>query len=265
MSTAQEVAAAVGDLPETASPADIVARVTRAFERLGSPANAEGQARFMPGLDRAHGVSVPHLRALGKHVARVYRDDPDRCRDAARESWPCGSREHRLFAVFLLEQIKELTPAECWELGVGFLPGVRTWEDCDQLCGATLGRALAAEPAYMDDLEAWVGDESAWARRAALVSTVYLRRSRLADEVVRALDARALALCEALLDDPEPYVRKAVDWAVREVLGRHYSLGRAWLKDQSRRALSRTARGTLKKSAKKLNEADRQALLAALG
>ena len=140
--------------------------------------------------------------------------------------------EHRLFAASLLDSLK-LTPTTCWALGANFLPGVRTWEGCDQLCGSTLGRALAADPAYMDQLESWLTDENIWVRRAALVSTVYLRRSKLPPETVRALDTPALAMCATLLDDPEPYIRKAVNWAVREVLRRHYDLARGWLLAQA--------------------------------
>ncbi len=264
MTPARDVVAALPELPDAATPDRVIDRVTEAFQTLARPDDVAGIRRYMPGIDQTYGLRVPQVRALARHVARRYQKAPDLVSSLARASWPRGTREHRLFAAFLVDAVR-MPPADRWALGLDFLPGVLTWEDCDQLCAATLGRALAADPAYMDALEAWLTDENVWVRRAALVSTVYLRRSTLDEVVRRALDARALVLCQALLDDAEPYIRKAVDWAVREVLGRHYALGRAWLMEQTERPLSRTARSTLQKSARKLTAADRERFLAALG
>ncbi len=255
--------ALLADLPPQPTPEQLVEHVTHIFEQLANPEDAEGVSRYMPGMDNTYGLRVPQMRAVGKSVAKAYKKDPELCRAIARTSWPRGSREHRLFAAFLLDSIK-LTPAERWALGLEFLPGVRTWEDCDQLCAAVSGRALAEDPAYMDQVETWLTNANFWVRRAALVSTVYLRRAKYPPDLARALSVRALAMCAALLGDPEPYVHKAIDWATREVIGQHYDLARDWLLDQARQGLSGKARSTLKLSAKKLNEADREAFLAAL-
>jgi 3-methyladenine DNA glycosylase AlkD len=101
-------------------------------------------------------------------------------------------------------------------------------------------------------------------RRAALVSTVLLRRAKYPPDLARSLDERALAMCADLLNDQEPYIRKAVDWTAREALKRHYYLARSWLMAQAEANPSRTARTTLKLVAKKLSDQDREAFLAAL-
>jgi 3-methyladenine DNA glycosylase AlkD len=250
-------------LPEAPDPVPVVDRVTDAFAALASAEDAAGVARFMPGIDQTYGLRIPQLREIGKRVARHYGKDAAAGRAIALESWGRGSREHRMFALFVLDNLK-LPPGECWELGVRFLPGVVTWEDCDQLCAALLGRALSRDPAYMDALESWLADENFWVRRAALVSTAYLRRAKYDQELARALDRRALAMCAALLDDREPYIRKAVDWAAREVLRRHYELARDWLIEQAGRGPTRTAASTLKLSAKKLEPPDHAEFLKAL-
>jgi 3-methyladenine DNA glycosylase AlkD len=250
-------------LPGAPDPVPVVDRVTDAFATLASAEDAAGVARFMPGIDRTYGLRVPRLREIGKHVARHYGKDPAAGRAIALESWGRGSREHRMFALFVLDNLR-LPPEECWELGTRFLPGVVTWEDCDQLCAALLGRALSRDPAYMDVLESWLGDEHFWVRRAALVSTAYLRRAKYDQELAREMDRRALAMCAALLDDPEPYIRKAVDWAAREVLGRHYDLACGWLIEQAKGGPSRTAAATLKLSARKLEPSDHAEFLEAL-
>lgn len=254
----------LGELPDQAAPAWVVDRVTRVFERLGKPADAAGVRRFMPGIDQTYGLRIPQLRALGEAVARRYRNDYHLCRSIARASWPRGTREHRMFAVFVAEQ-SALIPAERWALGLEFLPGVLTWEDCDQLCYATFAICLRLDAGYMDELERWIGDPNLWVRRAALVSTAPLRKAKHPLDVALDLDRRALGMCEKLLGDPEPYVQKAIDWAAREVINRHYHLARDWLLEQAGRDLPRHARSTLKLSAKKLEAADREAFGARVG
>ena len=125
--------------------------------------------------------------------------------------------------------------------------------------------ALAQDASYMDELETWIEDENFWIRRAALVTTVLLRRSKHPPEIALDLDRRTLGMCEALLDDGEGYIRKAMDWAIRETIKRRYELGCDWMMAQASTHPSRTARSTLKLAAKKLNDADHQAFLSQLG
>jgi 3-methyladenine DNA glycosylase AlkD len=160
----------------------------------------------------------------------------------------------------ILAGLKTLTPAQRWELGLRYLPDVGDWEICDQLCMGLLGQALAEEPTYIEALEGWVEDPNFWVRRAALASTVVLRRSKAEPATRKLLDQRTLGICLHLLDDNEHYVRKAVDWAVREVIRRDYALGKRWLMRRSQGELSSVARSTLKKAAKKLIPEDRELL-----
>jgi len=263
MSPSDLVAEALGTLPDSGPPAQVVDQVTEAFEELGTPHDAEGVARFMPGIDRTYGLRVMHLRQIGALVVRRYSKDPHLCQSVALASWARRSREHRLFALFVLERL-DLPHGDLWALGERFLPDCLTWEDVDQLCGATLGRALCMHPPHMDVLEEWLDSEHHWTRRAALVTTVYLRRAKLPVPLAEALDRRTLAMCARRLNDRDAYVRKAVDWAVREVLNRRYELTRAWLIEQAEAGPSRAARTVLKLSAKKLEPDDQAEFLSLL-
>jgi 3-methyladenine DNA glycosylase AlkD len=124
-----------------------------------------------------------------------------------------------------------------------------------------LGQALVEDPQYMDVLEQWVDDSNLWVRRAALASTVTLRRFKGDAVMRRDLNERVLEICLRLLDDSEHYVRKAVDWAIREGIRRDYTLGRDWLMERGAGELTSIARSTLKKSAKKLKPADEDKFL----
>lgn len=243
----------------SASTADIVTLLTTTFEKLsGDESYREGMHRAVPGARAVYGVRVPQLRAIARQVNKAFGKQVEAI---AEGCWKIGSREHCVLAILMLAGLKTLTPTQRWTLGTGYLPEVGDWETCDQLCMGLLGQALVEDPVYMQDLEDWGDDPNVWVRRAALASTVVLRRSKLAPEIRNSLDKRTLGICLHLLDDEEHYVRKAVDWAVREVIRRDYALGKAWLMERSQTSLSLVARSTLKKAAKKLTPRNQEQFL----
>lgn len=252
-------------LPEDLDVSEVLGFVTRALE--GQEQDSEylqGMKMAVPGAGKLYGVRVPQLRKMAKQLAQKYRDQEQDLERFAQASWAQGSREHRLIALFVLAGRRKLTPKRRWELGEEFLPDVEDWETCDQLCTALLGQALAEDPNYIDLIETWIDDGNFWVRRAALVSTVLLRRAKYSEAAAKELDQRTLGMCAVLLDDGEKYIRKAVDWTVREVIKRHYELAYTWMLDQAQSGLGAVGRSTLKLSAKKLDEHDQQHLLNAL-
>ncbi len=252
-------------LPEELDVGEVLEVVTRTLE--GQEQDSEylqGMKMAIPGAGKLYGVRVPQLRAMAKQLTKKYGDQERDLDRLARASWAQESREHRLIAIFVLAGMKKLTPERRWELGVEFLPDVEDWETCDQMCHALLGQALAEDPDYMDQLETWIEDNNFWVRRAALVSTVILRRAKYSEPVVEGLDQRTLRMCAVLLDDGEKYIRKAVDWTVREVIKRHYTLAFTWIVEQAKSEPDAVGRSTLKLAAKKLSETDQKFFLAAL-
>jgi 3-methyladenine DNA glycosylase AlkD len=252
-------------LPEELEVREVLDVVTRALEEQEQDSEyLQGMQMAVPGAGKLYGVRVPQLRTMAKQLTKKYGDQEQDLDRFARASWAQGSREHRLIAIFVLAGMKKLAPKRRWELGVEFLPDVEDWETCDQMCHALLGQALAEDPNYIDQLETWLEDDNFWARRAALVSTVILRRAKYSEAVAAGLDQRTLRICAILLEDGEKYIRKAVDWTVRAVIKRHYALAFTWMVEQAQSGLGAVGRSTLKLSAKKLNEADQQCFLAAL-
>jgi 3-methyladenine DNA glycosylase AlkD len=252
-------------LPDNPDPESVVKALTDAFERFGDDeAYREGITVAVPGAEAPYGVRVPVLRDLAGQVYAKYPKQDMELIEISEAMWTVGRREHRMVALFLLGRIRTLDTADRWRLGCRFLHDVADWETCDQLCAALLGAALAEDPRYMDELEKWVTDEDFWDRRAALVTTVFLRIARFDESLAQRMDQRALGLCDRLLDDPEKYVRKAVDWAVRETIKRNYDLGTQWMMAKAEAQLSSTARSTLKLSSKKLTETDQSRFLSSI-
>jgi 3-methyladenine DNA glycosylase AlkD len=249
-------------LPDNPDPELVVDALTGAFKRFGDDeAYQEGIMMAVPGVQAPYGVRVPVLRDLAGQVFAKYPKQDDALIKISEALWTVGRREHRMVALFLLGRIRTLDAATLWRFGCRFLPDVADWETCDQLCAALLGVALSQDPVYMDDLEEWVTEEDFWVRRAALVTTVYLRKARFDESLAQRMDQRALELCNRLLEDPEKYVRKAVDWAVRETIKRNYDLGFQWMMAQAEEPLTPIARSTLKLSSKKLTDADQRQFL----
>jgi 3-methyladenine DNA glycosylase AlkD len=198
---------------------------------------------------------------MAKEILHIYKNQTIALEDIALESWSMGTREHKLIALFIYDGLKDLAPIDRWKIGQRFLPDVGNWEECDQLCMAMFGQVIIENPSVMNELEKWIDDPNFWVRRAALVTTVYLRNGKFDDDQALELDALALAMCAARLEDDEKYIRKAVDWAVREVIKRHYNLAFEWMLTKAESAPSSTARSTLNLAAKKLEEEDRARLV----
>lgn len=253
------------ELPDAPDALDVLQTLEETFIRMGGESEyLEGMKMVVPGAGKLYGVKVPILRRLSKEILRKYNGEKEAIKKLAEECWFRGSREHQLVALFMLAGTR-VSSKDRWALGVKFLADLNNWESCDQLCMALLGQALAEDARYMDVLETWLHDESVWVRRAALVSTVYLRRSNFPTELGEELDRRTLAMASVLLDDKENYIRKAVDWTVREVIKRHYRMGQEWLMTWACSKPSKIAKSTLRLISKKLTAQDQEAFLSKLG
>ncbi len=250
------------NLPTDPIPEQVIAALTDAFQT--GTEDAEYQSLIstaVPGISPTYGVRVPDLRGMAKDILRIYKNPTVALEDIARESWSTGTREHKLIALFIYDGLKDLAPVDRWEIGKRFLPDVGNWEECDQLCMALFGRVIVKDPSVMDELERWMADPNFWVRRAALVTTVYLRNGKFDDDQALELDARVLIMCAALLDDDEKYIRKAADWTIRAVIARHEQLAFNWMMEQPSRGLTNTGRSTLRLASKKLNDDHRGVFL----
>lgn len=249
-------------LPTDPNPEQVVAALTDAFRTRAEDAHYQSLiSTAVPGISPTYGIRVPALREMAKEILRKYKNQTAALQNVAQESWSTGTREHKLVALFIFDGLKDLAPQDRWAIGIRFLPDVGNWEECDQLCMAMFGRVIIESPSVMDELERWIQDPNFWVRRAALVTTVYLRNGKFDDEEATDLDARALAMCAALLDDDEKYIRKAVDWTIRAVIARHDQLAYKWMMEQSKPGLTSSGRSTLKLASKKLSEQNQEAFL----
>ena len=252
-------------LPDEPNPVQVISALTESFEAQIQDSDYESLiTTAVPGISPSYGIRVPVLRGIAKDILRQYPLQNDALQAIVNHAWSQGTREHKLVALFILDGMKGLAPEKRWTAGEMFLADIGNWEECDQLCMATFGKVIAEDPTVMHSLEEWIHNSNFWIRRAALVTTVFLRNGRYSEAEAIALDSRALDMCAALLEDKEKYIRKAVDWAIRAVIARHEDLAFKWMMSHTDRELSSTASSTLKLSAKKLEDDHQTTFRAAL-
>ena len=93
--------------------------------------NKIGMARFGINTDKAFGISVKFLRALGKEIGKNHK--------MALELWESGYHEARILATIIDEPEKtSKTQLNNW------LRDVNSWDLCDQLCNNLIVKTVYA-------------------------------------------------------------------------------------------------------------------------
>lgn len=169
-----------------------------ALRALANPSQREGLSRYGIPTERAIGVRMADVQALGKTMGRHQ--------GLAEALWESGVYEARLLAAFVAEPAA-LPPAtvERW------LADLDSWAICDTLCFHLFDRA----PDAWGWVVAWASRPEELVRRAAfaLLAALALHDKRSPDARFTAL----FPLIVAAAEDPRDLVKKGVSWALRSV------------------------------------------------
>jgi 3-methyladenine DNA glycosylase AlkD len=178
------------------------------LDLLADPSRRPGMARVGINVDRALGVSIPHLRRL----ARPHRPD----HPLALDLWRTGVHEARILASMVDDPV-QVTP-EQMETWVGDFD---SWDLCDQVCG----NLFEAAPFGMKIARAWTGRPEEFVKRAgfALVAEHAVHDRTSPDRVYTAW----FPAIRRGADDDRNYVKKAVSWALRSIGKRNLALNAA--------------------------------------
>lgn len=182
------------------SPQSVQDTVKAAIEELSSYRNTQnviGMQRFGIRTDKALGVSVKHIRQIGKRmgkntaVALALLEEP--------------YHEAQLLA-FVILRAAELSEGQLDAI----VRRIDSWDTCDLFCGE-----IARHPSALRMVLRWTQQEGTFVRRAgfSLAARMAVRCKDLPDEAFQPL----LALVEHAGNDPRPMVNKAVDWALRQI------------------------------------------------
>jgi len=212
-----------------------VANALAGLKRKGSKAGRDGMARYAIPSDRAFGVSMKDVQALGKALGRDHA--------LALALWETGCYEARALCAYVDEPAR-VTAAQMDHWCRDF----DNWATCDTLCFALFDRT----PHAWRKVAAWTKRKPEFERRAglALLASLALHDKTASDAKFVAL----LPLVERVADDERNFVRKAASWALRSVGGRSAALNAHVIALARRLAASddRTARATGKEVLREL-------------
>jgi 3-methyladenine DNA glycosylase AlkD len=185
-----------------------VRQVLAWLEAHSRKATRDGMARYAIPSDRAFGVAVKDLKALGKTLGRNH--------PLALALWKTGWYEARMLTAFVADPAKLTAPQmDRW------CKDFDSWAICDNLCFNLFDRT----PHAWGKVAAWSGRRGELEKRTAFA---LLWSLALHDR--QAPDARfleGLTLIERAAGDDRNFVKKAVNMALKAVGRRNRSLGAA--------------------------------------
>ncbi|QUJ75070.1 DNA alkylation repair protein [Sulfitobacter albidus] len=186
-----------------------------ALEALADPARAEGMRAYHK-ADRPYlGLRNPQIDELTREW-RAQLDLPQRVA-LADALWQTDIYEARLAAAKLLTQAR-LRPddAGAWRLIASWTPDFDSWAIADHACMAGQKR-LVADPARLDEVEAWTQSDHLWTRRAALVITLPWTKQNHPKPAEIAARDRILGWAAGYVPDHQWFIQKAIAWWLREL------------------------------------------------
>ena len=134
----------------------------------------------------------------------------------ADELWKTDVFEARIAAAKLLTQARIKDDAAVWELLQSWLPDFDSWAIADHACMA-MQKRIVANPARLDEVEAWTRAENVWTRRAALVACLpWAKLNNLKPEDQARRD-RILGWAASYVSDRNWFLQKSIAWWIRDL------------------------------------------------
>jgi len=212
---------------------------------LGSPAAAEGAARYGIRVANLWGVSAPDLRRLAREIGRD--------RKLASQLWRTGVHDARLLAT-LIDDPARVTPPQMERWARDF----NSWAVCDAACCCLFDKT----PYAWDKAVEWTHRKPEYVKRAGfvLMAALAVHDKKAPDERFEVF----LPLLVKHATDERNFVKKAVNWALRQIGKRNRRLNSLAIRtaEDIRRIDSRAARWIASDALRELTSDKVQARLA---
>ncbi|QIR85134.1 DNA alkylation repair protein [Paracoccus sp. AK26] len=203
-----------------------------ALKALADPEKAEQMLTYHKAPRVYLGVANAQLDDLVAEW-RASRDVDDRVA-LARGLWDSDIHEARVAAAKLLTQARIRPDKAVWSLIAGWVPEFDGWAIADSAMTAGQKR-LVADPARLDEVEAWLALPNKWTRRAALVGTLPWAKMNNPKPADLAARERVLGWAAQLADDRDWFIQKAIAWWLRDLSKRDTPRVQAFLADHGAR------------------------------
>jgi 3-methyladenine DNA glycosylase AlkD len=232
----------------------IAARIEDELRRVGEPARADKEKRYLKTDLLHYGASVPAIRNITKAAIPHHSDlRNDQLVSLVKALWARPVHECRMAAVELLDLHASLLRSGDIELIERLIRESKTWALVDGLAASVVGPLIERYPELGRTLDRWASDDDFWVRRSALLALLLPLRRGQGD-----FD-RFSHYADAMLDEREFFIRKAIGWVLRETGRKQPDLVYAWLEPRAGRASGITVR----EAVKYLSKGQRETILAA--
>ena len=212
-----------------------------ALRRVGDPARAEQEKRYLKSELAFYGAGVPAIRRV---VQTHLRTHPAPTRTAtvaiARALWKQPIHEARVAAIEILVRRAALLETADLALVERMLREAKTWAYVDPLAEAVAGSIVVAEPRAVATLDRWARDDDFWVRRASMLALLRPIRRGGGDF------ERFGRYADGMLDETEFFIRKAIGWVLRETSKKRPGIVYDWLAPRAARASGVTVREAVK-------------------
>ncbi|WGW02540.1 DNA alkylation repair protein [Tropicibacter oceani] len=197
-----------------------------ALRAKADPERAEGNAAYHKAPRVYLGAPNPAINDLTQQWRQALSLE---ARVALADAlWRSDIHEARIAAAKLLTQARIKDDGAVWALIASWVPQFDAWAIADHVCSAG-ARRLVADPARLDEVEAWTRADHMWTRRAALVITLPWTKQNFPSEQDLAIRDRVLGWAAGYVSDPEWFIQKAVAWWIRDLSKHDEGRARAFL------------------------------------
>lgn len=189
---------------------ELAAFVQRKFQRLADSANASRMQAYMKTEMPFHGINQPERVRVSRHFKEAFPPaNAAEWRAAIRTLWGLPHREEKYAALDYAAMFPEfLQPAAMAFFGQLAREGA-WWDLVDFVATRLVSPTLLKHRRVVRPvIDRWIGDDSLWVRRTALLSQ--LKHKERTDE--RQLFEHTLLRC----GETDFFIRKAIGWALRD-------------------------------------------------
>lgn len=176
--------------------------IVKEMELMSTDRAKVAVAKFVPGSQRAIGVSMPDINKL----ALKYQDGGFKL---VKALWMSGVFEARMLAGKILQRIGKLDPDETLNLIEKFSKDIDNWAICDCLGSQSTQKVRKTHRNEVFTLSRkLIHSSNLWQRRLALVLLEGYTRDQTARKDIE-------KIVKVVKNDKEYYVKKAIEWLNR--------------------------------------------------
>ena len=196
-------------MPTSALTSTLLARLSAAFESSRDDERARSMSAYMRDRFPFVGIPTPARVAIQREAVAGLPAPGERDLVAfALACWKRAEREYQYAACGYLRKHVGRCSAGFVDTAERLITTKSWWDTVDALASNVVGPVVAAHPAAVATMEAWLVDEDMWlARTASLHQLGYKERTDT---------ARLFRYCLARCDHKDFFIRKAIGWALRQ-------------------------------------------------